>query len=89
MPLFLISSTQTMHIKSINHCYVFPKNLVHTLAGFEPGVMGCSYLVKLSRHRVCGAVGIGLVQQRLNGGQDGGHVVGGAPAVLQDVQADP
>jgi hypothetical protein len=34
-------NTQTMRIKSITHnkqhCYVFSKYLLHTLAGFEPG----------------------------------------------------
>ena len=27
--------------------------------------------------------------QRLDAGEDGGHIIGGTPAVLQDVQADP
>ena len=47
------------------------------------------YLVKLRRDAVGGRVRVGLVQQRLDGGEDGGDVVGGGPAVLQDVQADP
>ena len=29
-----------------------------------------------------------LTDQRLDAGEDGGHVVGGAPPVLQDVEAD-
>jgi hypothetical protein len=33
MPLFLFFNTQAMNM----HCYVFPKNLIPTLAGFEPG----------------------------------------------------
>ena len=47
------------------------------------------YLVKLRRDAVGGRVRVGLVQQRLDGGEDGGDVVGGGPAVLEDVQADP
>jgi len=45
-------------------------------------------LVELGRHAVGRAVGVGLVQQGLDGRQDGGHVVRGAPPVLKDVQAD-
>ncbi len=45
-------------------------------------------LVELRRLRVGRAVGVGLVQQGLDGRQDGRDVVGGAPPVLQDVQAD-
>ena len=46
------------------------------------------YLVKLRRDAVGGRVRVGLVQQRLDGGEDGGDVVGGAPPVLEDVEAD-
>ena len=48
-----------------------------------------SHLVKLCSHTVGRGVWVGLVQQGLNGGEDGRHVVGGGPAVLEDVQADP
>jgi hypothetical protein len=41
MPLFIFFYTQTMHIKSKAHnsiaTYVFPKNLMYSLAGFKPG----------------------------------------------------
>ena len=47
-----------------------------------------NYLVKLCRHTVGGRVGVGFVQQGLDGRQDGGHVVGWRPPVLQDVQTN-
>ena len=45
------------------------------------------YLIKLGCNAVCWRVWIGLVQEGLDRGQDGGHVVCGGPAVLEDVQA--
>jgi hypothetical protein len=43
-PLFLFFNKQTMHIKPMvctrRHCYVFSKNLMYTLAGYEPGPSG-------------------------------------------------
>ena len=46
------------------------------------------YLIKLGRHAVCWWVRIGLVQEGLDRGEDGRHVVCGGPAVLEDVQTN-
>ena len=43
---------------------------------------------QLGRHVVGRGAGVGVAQQGLDAGQDGGHVVGGAPPLLEDVQAD-
>ena len=47
-----------------------------------------NYLIKLRGHTVSGRVWVGLVKERLYGGEDGRHVVCWGPTVLQDVQAD-
>jgi len=51
-------------------------------------VLSLIFLVQLRSLRVGRGIGIGLVEQRLNGGEDGGDVVRRTPPVLQDVQAD-
>lgn len=51
-------------------------------------VLAAVLFVQLGGHRVGGRVGVGVAEQRLYRGQDGGHVVRGTPPVLQDVQAD-
>ena len=55
----------------------------HPLLVFPPVL-----LVELGSHAVGRAVGVGLVQQGLDRRQDGRHVVGGTPPVLEDVQAN-
>ena len=45
-------------------------------------------LVQLCSDAVGRTVRVGLVQQTLDGGEDGGHVVRGRPAVLEDVKAN-
>lgn len=33
-------------------------------------------------------IGVGIVEERLDGGEDGGDIVGGTPAVLEDVETE-
>ena len=55
----------------------------HPLLVFPPVL-----LVELGSHAVGRAVGVGLVKQGLYRRQDGRHVVGGTPTVLEDVEAN-
>lgn len=47
-----------------------------------------AHLVEPRGLRVGGGVWVGVAEERLDGGQDGGDVVDWAPLVLQNVEAD-
>lgn len=88
-PRRISTSSAPLQMPPFSHILVyFPATDSLSACAVHGILSACTNLIKLCGHAVCWRVGIGLVQEGLDRGEDGGHVVCRGPAVLKDVQTD-